>query len=150
MTSEQRTAPSRPSWTRASIDFRTYTDWSMTSLRLMPDRVSFPSISLSEFRRFSTTPSVLAPSCRKTGMYTSLLPSTRTTFVWMKLASLGVATSRRYVELPGSIRTGMSPMSFDVLVHRVGVDGVVEVAELGVARGQEHVASIERLHHVEG
>ena len=58
-----------------------------------------------------TTASVLAPSWRNTGMYTCRRPLTRTTFVWMKLASRGVATSRRNAVLPSSVRSGIPPIS---------------------------------------
>ena len=37
----------------------------------------------------------------------------------------------------------------DLLVHRVGIDHKVEVAELGVARGQEDVAGVERVHDID-
>ena len=54
--------------------------------------------------------SVLAPSWRKTGMYTCFRPSTRTMLVWMNASSRGVATSRTNAALPCSARSGMSPM----------------------------------------
>ena len=37
----------------------------------------------------------------------------------------------------------------DVLVHRIGVEHVVEIAELGVAAGQEDVGRVERIHDIQ-
>ncbi len=40
-------------------------------------------------------------------------------------------------------------MSAIFSIHRVGVEHVVEIAELGVAAGQENVGCVERVHHVQ-
>ena len=47
------------------------------------------------------------------------------------------------------VGSGMSPMCSTYVEHRVGVEGVVGVAELGVAGRQEDVVVVDRLHHVE-
>ena len=47
------------------------------------------------------------------------------------------------------VAEGMSPIRLTSVVHRVGVDGIIGVAELGVAGGQEQVVVVQRLHHVE-
>ena len=64
ITSEHKTAPRAPSCTRAAIEARTKTDWSITTFSEMSDFVSFDCISLMALLRSFTTVSVLAPCCR--------------------------------------------------------------------------------------
>ena len=68
MTSTQKKPPVTPSWTSPLIAWRTKTDWSITTLRLMFGRETRSSKSLTDpFKRIDHR-SVLAPSWRKIGM----------------------------------------------------------------------------------
>ena len=69
ITSTQNAPPVTPSCTRPLIAWRTKTDWSITTFRLMFGRETRSAMSSDgALQRIDHASSVLAPSWRKTGM----------------------------------------------------------------------------------